>query len=85
MTWSPWNLEKDRECRIPFFEGLKEIPKGVRGWCENRSDSSPDWHKTSFWMIPQVNLVPEITNLVVSFLKILIYGGFLVKGPVSGM
>jgi len=79
MTWSPWKLEKDLECWIPFFEGLKEIPGDVRGEGEIRSDSSPDWQKTSFWISPEVNLVPEITNLDASFLKIPIYGGFLAK------
>jgi hypothetical protein len=38
-----------------------------------------DWQKTSFWISPEVNLVPEITNLDASFLKIPIYGGVLAK------
>jgi hypothetical protein len=84
MTGSPWNLEKDRECWIAFFEGLKEVFGDVRGVDENKSNSSPDWQKTSFWIIPWVNLVPEITNLVPPFLKIPIYWGILAKGPVSG-
>jgi hypothetical protein len=38
-----------------------------------------DWQKTPFWISPAVNLVPEITNLDASFLKILLYGVFLAK------
>jgi len=57
----------------------------VRGERENRPDTSPDWQKTLSWISPEVNLVPEITNLDASFLKIPIYGGFLAKRPVSGI
>jgi len=79
VTWSLSKFEKDLECRIPFFECLREIPGDVRGEGEIRSDSSPDWQKTSFWILPWGNLVPEITNLDASFLKIPIYGGVLAK------
>jgi hypothetical protein len=85
MTWSPWKLEKDLECRIPFFECLREIPGDVRGEGEIRSDSSPDWQNTAFLDLPELNLVPKTGNLDASFLKIPIYGGFLAKRPVSGI
>jgi len=62
MTSGPWKLEKDAVCRIPFFEGLRELPGDVSGVCEKRPYSSPDWQKPTFLDLPELNLVPKTGN-----------------------